>query len=377
VRLPLLYAITDRRLSGVEDPAELAEELMGLGIRCVQIREKELSDRALFDAVERAHAAAKTLGARLLVNDRIDIARCAGVGVHLGEEDLTAGDAREILGGELAIGLSTHSADAAGRAFERTQADYVALGPIFDSPTKVGAAPVGLGALAQAAGRKTRPLVAIGGITVDRLPEVWDAGADAAAMISGLLAGDRIANVRRALDLTRRQWPFSRIYLVGFMGCGKTTIGRRIAERLGWDFVDLDFEVERSSGKSVRQIFETEGEGEFRRRESMFLDASGQLRRIVVATGGGSFAVPENRRRIREFGIGVFLDLPWPALLSRLSGKLDRPLFRDAASAADLYRLRLPSYRMATVTVSLTGSEDVETATDRVMSQIDDHACVI
>jgi thiamine-phosphate diphosphorylase len=377
VRLPLVYAITDRRASGVEDPGRLAEELINLGIRCVQIREKELSDRALLDAVERARAAATSSHASLLVNDRVDIARCTGVGVHLGEEDLGEAQARKILGPDLPIGVSTHSAHSARRAFERREADYVALGPVFDSPTKEARAALGLDALAEAARDKSRPLVAIGGIGVERLPEVWDAGADSAAMISGLLAGDRVANVRRALDLGRRRWPLSRIYLIGFMGCGKTTIGRRIADRLGWDFLDLDLEVERSSGKSVREIFETEGEGEFRRRESLFLEASGALRRIVVATGGGSFMVPENRRRIQEFGVGVFLDLPWSVILLRLAGKTDRPLFRDAGAAAELYAQRLPSYRMAPVTVRLTGSEHVETAADRIMSQIDDHTCVI
>jgi len=267
--LPLVYAITDRAASGVDDPARLSNRLLRVGVRALQLREKGMPDRELLAAADAIAAASRAAGALLLVNDRADVARLSGAGVHLGEDDLPAADARGLLGREAPIGVSTHDAEAAARAFADPAADYVAFGPVFESPTKGGRPARGLEALAGVAARKTRPLVAIGGITIDRLPAVWDAGADSAAMIGALYAGGRIEeNARAALDAARRRGRPRRLYLVGFMGCGKSTIGRRLAERLGTPFVDLDDEIERTSGRTVRALFEESGEARFRRLES-------------------------------------------------------------------------------------------------------------
>src|SRR4029450_13139855 len=100
-----------------------------------------------------------------------------------------------------------------------------------------------------------------------------EAGADAAAMISGLLAGGHVEdNARRALDAARRSGRFGRIYLVGFMGSGKTAVGRRVAEGLEMPFVDLDEQIERTSGKTIRALFEESGEAAFRTREAAYLE---------------------------------------------------------------------------------------------------------
>lgn len=375
MRLPDIYAITDRAVSGVESHAEIARRLFDVGVRCVQVREKDLPDRAFLPDVEQVAPLGRQSGALVFVNDRVDIARVAGTGVHLGEDDLPAAQARRLLPESAGIGVSTHDVDAARRAFGDPACDYVAFGPVFLSGTKQGRAARGLEALAAAAAAKTKPLVAIGGITADRLDAVFDAGADAAAMIGGLLSGGRIEeNARRALDRGRRRRFRGRIYLVGFMGSGKTTVGRRVAERLGLPFVDLDAEIERISGLTVRALFEASGEAAFRERETLFLAGTEALPEAVIATGGGS-GVPEgNRGLLRRLGTAVFLDVPFDAIVRRMTDKTDRPLFTGPEQAARLFAERAPFYRMGSIPVTLGGDETVEEAADRVLIALDNRA---
>jgi thiamine-phosphate pyrophosphorylase len=374
VKLPPVYALTDRS-SGVSDPVELARRLLDVGVRAIQLREKTLSDRELLGAAEAIAPQARAAGAAFLVNDRVDVARIAGSGVHLGEEDLPASDARRLLAPGALVGVSTHDAEAARRAFEDPAADYVAFGPVFDSATKTLRPGRGLPELARVAAGKTRPLVAIGGITVDRLDAVWDAGADSAAMVGGLYAGGRIEeNARAALDRARRRGTPRRIYLVGFMASGKSTIGRRLAERLALPFVDLDDEIERTSGRTIRALFEESGEAAFRERESAFLAATESLPAAVVATGGGCFAQEENRRRIARLGTAVFLDAGLETVRGRLKGKTDRPLFVSQEQLGALFADRAPFYRMAPVAVRLGGAEAVDQAADKVLAALDDFA---
>jgi shikimate kinase len=303
----------------------------------------------------------------------VDVARLAGTGVHLGEDDLPPREVRALLGPEALIGVSTHDAESARRAFAEGIADYVAFGPVFESTTKTARPARGLEELARAASGRDRPLVAIGGISLDRLDAVWDAGADCAAMIGGLYAGGRIEeNARAALDRARRRRAPRRIYLVGFMAAGKTTIGRRVAERLGMPFVDLDEEIERQSGRTIRAIFEGSGEAAFRERESALLAATEALPAAVVATGGGCFAQEENRRWIGRRGAAVFLDVGLETVRSRLKGKTDRPLFVSEEQLGELFAHRQPFYRMAPVTVRLGGAETVEQSADRVLTALDD-----
>jgi len=368
--LPAVYAITDRRVSGIDSHVEIARRLLAVGIRMVQVREKEAPDSELLAAADAVGRLARESGAAALVNDRVDLAHLAGVGVHLGEEDLPAAAARRLLAEGSLVGVSTHDLPAAERAFGDPACDYVAFGPVFTSGTKTARPPTGLPALSRVAGLRTKPLVAIGGITAENLDDVLDAGADSAAMIGGLLAGGAIeANARRALDRVRRRELTGRIYLVGFMGSGKTAVGRRVAERLDVPFVDLDAEIERTSGLTVRALFEASGEAAFRERESVFLEATESLPRAVVATGGGCYVREGNRRVIARLGTAVYLDLPLPVLLGRLSGKTDRPLFAGPEQAAGLYAEREPFYRMASVPVVLT-TESVEEAADRVLDAL-------
>jgi shikimate kinase len=193
-------------------------------------------------------------------------------------------------------------------------------------------------------------------------------------MIAALQEGGRIEeNARAVLDAARRRERPGRIYLVGFMGSGKTTVGRRVAERLGVPFIDLDAEIERTSGLTVRALFESLGEDVFRQRESVFLEATEGLPDAVIATGGGCWISEPNRKRIGTLGTAVFLDPPLPVLLSRLEGKRDRPLFQSAEQAAALWAERAPFYRMASVCVPVT-EESIETAADRVLIALDARA---
>lgn len=188
----------------------LADAYLAGGARFIQIRCKDAPSRAFLavceDVVARAHAS----GAMLIVNDRADVARLSGAdGVHLGQDDLEPADARRIVGGSAVIGLSTHSPDQV-RAATRLAVDYIAVGPVFGTPTKdTGYREVGTHGVAEAAailrgaGGDT-PLVAIGGITLERARGVMAAGAASVAVISDLLStGDPEARVREYLQALR------------------------------------------------------------------------------------------------------------------------------------------------------------------------------
>jgi len=170
----------------------------------LQIRAKLASSGALLAAAEAFVRRSAGSGALILVNDRADVARMAGAGgVHVGQEDLAPADARTILGPDACVGLSTHTLvqiDAGLLA----PVDYLAIGPVFGTVTKAtGYEPIGLPAVAGAARRiqGARPLVAIGGITLDCAPGVLAAGARSVAVISDLwTGGDPRARVRQYVD---------------------------------------------------------------------------------------------------------------------------------------------------------------------------------
>lgn len=138
------------------------------------------------------------------------------------------------------------------------------------------------------------------------------------------------------------------IYLVGLMGAGKTTIGKALAKRLGWRFVDSDHEIEARTGVSIPTIFEIEGEAGFRRRETQVLGELAGLRNVVMATGGGIVLAEENRMRLKENGLVVFLDVPPAQLYERTRHDRNRPLLQVAdplGRLGELYEQRAPFYR--------------------------------
>lgn len=159
-----------------------------------------------------------------------------------------------------------------------------------------------------------------------------------------------------------------RVYLTGFMGSGKSAAGLKLAERLGVPFLDLDEEIERRAGMTVREIFEQQGEPEFRRLEQELLRATGDWPDVVVATGGGTVTFEANARWIRANGVSVWLNPAFSTIVSRIGslGKQDRPLFRDEVQALALYRERLPAYRRADLVVDVGPDEQPEEIAARI-----------
>ena len=162
------------------------------------------------------------------------------------------------------------------------------------------------------------------------------------------------------------------IYLVGFMGAGKTSVGQRLARHLGARFLDLDHELSEDFDCSISEVFENSGEAVFRAAEADMLRKLSAKEGLVVATGGGAFSTDGNRRIIEESGgISVFLELPWDVLQRRLEcDNKDRPVYQSAGQARNLLEERLPHYRRATLSFALNGDETpdeiVETVADAV-----------
>jgi thiamine-phosphate pyrophosphorylase len=186
IQIPKLYAITDRQWSNCTHE-EIVRMLLDGDASFIQLRDKEASGRELLDQAIACLKLTREAGATLIINDRVDVALTAGAdGVHLGQDDLSVAEAREILGEDKIIGVSTHSIDQFRAALE-TSANYIALGPVFPTLTKENSAPVvGLELVREARKLTDRPLVAIGGINLGRAPEVIEAGADCVAVISAL-----------------------------------------------------------------------------------------------------------------------------------------------------------------------------------------------
>jgi thiamine-phosphate pyrophosphorylase len=185
---PALYAILDPDLSPMPLP-DLASRLADAGVTLVQLRNKRASARAIFDQASHLNAALAPGGVRFIVNDRPDIASLTGsAGVHVGQEDLPVEDARRICPAPLWVGVSTHNLDQLREA-DRTSADYIAIGPVFSTSTKENPDPaVGLDFVRAARQLTHKPLVAIGGITLETTAEVFRAGADSVAVIKDLVA---------------------------------------------------------------------------------------------------------------------------------------------------------------------------------------------
>ncbi len=199
-------------LYGILDPAQcrgrrlntVLEELLGSGVKLVQLRFKELASKEFLHLAIQARRETARTGCLLIVNDRVDVALASGAdGIHLGQEDLPLAAARELMGQKI-IGISTHDLAQALEA-ERGGANYIGVGPIFGTHTKqTGYEPRGLEMLRQIRSAVGLPIVAIGGISEARVREVWDAGAHAAAMISNLTGVEDIqGTVRRILAMAQ------------------------------------------------------------------------------------------------------------------------------------------------------------------------------
>ncbi len=188
LNLPKIYPITDARLTALSHAEQTARLLAG-GADFIQLREKRAAPREFFADAARAVEIARAAGARIVVNDRVDIALALRAdGVHLGQDDLPPEAARRVLGERAVIGFSTHSVEQAIAA-RRMPIDYIAIGPVFATATKENPDEVvgleGVRAVRRAIG--DFPLVAIGGIDFENAAEVLSAGADSLAVIKTVL----------------------------------------------------------------------------------------------------------------------------------------------------------------------------------------------
>lgn len=208
---PPLYAILDPSLL-TSPVTDFAAKLAVAGVELIQLRDKHAPARRLYGESQelvRSLAATGKQGVRLIVNDRPDIATMVGAGgVHVGQEDLPVEAARAICGHDMWVGVSTHNL-AQLREAARTSADYIAVGPIFPTVTKDNPDPVvGIDFLRLARQETRKPLVAIGGITIESAAEVFRAGADSVAVIRDLLAAkDPSSHAREYLEIAARSRP--------------------------------------------------------------------------------------------------------------------------------------------------------------------------
>ncbi len=142
-----------------------------------------------------------------------------------------------------------------------------------------------------------------------------------------------------------------RVYLIGFMGAGKTSVGRALAARMKWNFVDLDAEIEHSQQMTIPDIFTKFGEPHFRQLESEHLKHLSGRPHVVIALGGGAVMDPENRALMDSTGVTVWLNVSFETAARRVAMDGTRPLFKDQKRAEQLFESRLPIYRQARIHV--------------------------
>ena len=186
--LPKIYPITDTTISGLSHRDQVKQLIEG-GATLIQLREKRASPREFFSDAREALSITRSADIKLIINDRVDIALAIGAdGVHLGQTDMPVEAARRLLGDQAIIGFSTHNLDQVEEAV-RLPIDYLAFGPIFPTATKENPDPtVGLDELAQIKNLAgSLSLVAIGGISADRILQVLMSGADSVAVISAVV----------------------------------------------------------------------------------------------------------------------------------------------------------------------------------------------
>jgi thiamine-phosphate pyrophosphorylase len=188
--LPRVYVILDAALLNLPE-VECSKTLVDAGVRLIQYRNKSASARQLFESSRELARFFHPAGVRFIVNDRADVAALADAGgVHVGQDDLGVEQAREIVGAQKWVGVSTHNLEQLKSAAE-SSAEYLAVGPIFSTGSKVNPDPVvGVEFVRKARSLTEKPIVAIGGITLERAAGVIQAGADSVAVIGDIWRSD-------------------------------------------------------------------------------------------------------------------------------------------------------------------------------------------
>jgi thiamine-phosphate pyrophosphorylase len=198
-----LYLVTDRKLTGGRELADVVERALSGGVNAVQLREKDLGGAALFHLAEALKRVCARHRARLFINDRIDVALAVDAdGVQLGGASMPIGAARELLGGDKLIGASIHSLHEAQQAV-REGADFVLFGPVYFTPSKAAyGAPQGIDRLKEVVEKISIPVYAIGGITSGNVGEIKKIGARGVALIAAVMSAQDPAAAAR--DIVNR-----------------------------------------------------------------------------------------------------------------------------------------------------------------------------
>jgi len=359
--LPPLYPITDATL-----PEPLSAQIRRLGeagFPLVQFRGKPLDVQTQWQELRKALAEAAAHGGwpQICVNDRADLAVLAAQdglrpwGLHLGQGDLPAQEARRLPGlTGCHLGASTHKPGEWARL--DPACDHAGVGPVRGTATKPDhAEPLGLSGLqAGCAALRAQGIapVAIGGLRLEDAQSCFSAGAEAMAMVREIHQAPDPAAL--GWEAQRARWaarpPLDRpqgLVLLGGSGGGKSTLGRLLAEGLGWPFQDLDAAIEAQAGKPISTLFAEQGEQGFRQVESALLP--GALKpKSVVALGGGAWEAEANRQAVARAGFQALWLAETPARAWQRIG-LDpaRPLAQTQAVFMSRWAQRMPAWSEA------------------------------
>jgi thiamine-phosphate pyrophosphorylase len=195
-----LYLVTDRTQTRGRELLTVLEQALEGGVKAIQLREKDLSGKELFNLAERARRLCERYQASLFINDRVDVALALDArGVQLGKSSLPIPAVRSLLGAQKLIGASVHSIEEARRA-ESDDADFILFGPVYFTPSKAAyGAPQGIAALKKIVEIVARPVYAIGGVTAEKISEVRATGVDGVALISAIISAENPKVAAQAL----------------------------------------------------------------------------------------------------------------------------------------------------------------------------------
>ena len=195
----LLYAVTDRAWTGKQTLYEQVEAALKGGVTCVQLREKELDETAFLQEAKELCALCRRYGVPFLVNDNVDIAiACGADGIHVGQEDLAAGEVRRSVGENMILGVSVHTVEEACQAV-RDGADYLGLGAVFPTSTKTDVEQMSNETLRAICDAVDVPIVAIGGINRGNILRLAGSGVDGVALVSAIFSAEDIEGTCREL----------------------------------------------------------------------------------------------------------------------------------------------------------------------------------
>ena len=195
----LLYAVTDRAWIGTQTLYQQVEAALKGGATCVQLREKELDEAAFLQEAKELWALCRRYGVPFIVNDNVDVAQACGAdGVHVGQEDMKAGEVRRRVGEDMILGVSVHTVEEARRAV-RDGADYLGLGAVFPTSTKTDADQMSNETLRDICGAVEIPVVAIGGLNRDNILRLSGSGVDGVALVSAIFGAEDIDAACREL----------------------------------------------------------------------------------------------------------------------------------------------------------------------------------